>query len=87
MRNKMKITLTLLILLSLISLNTSAQEDEPYLIIGEHMSPVTSVAFSPDGNTIASGSMGNTLRLWNAKTGELLKTLTGPTDVAWDRIV
>ncbi|KAK3276423.1 hypothetical protein CYMTET_15499 [Cymbomonas tetramitiformis] len=28
------------------------------------------VAFSPDGNTVASGSMDHTLRLWDAATGE-----------------
>ena len=82
MRNKTKITLTLLILSSLISLNTSAQEDEPYLVIGKHMFPVRSVAFSPDGKTLASGGLDNTL-LWNAKTGELLKTLTGLWAVAF----
>ena len=31
---------------------------------------VNSVAFSPDGKTIVSGSSDNTLRLWDANTGE-----------------
>ena len=55
-----------------------------------HTSVVNSVVFSPDGNTIASGSghwmgyegiysAGEEIRLWNANTGELLKTLTGHT--------
>lgn len=57
-----------------------------------HTSVVNSVVFSPDGSTIASGSghwmgyegtvsAGEEVRLWNAYTGELLKTLTGHKDV------
>ena len=34
-----------------------------------------SVAFSPDGTRIASGSADNTMRLWDAASGELLATL------------
>ena len=41
-----------------------------------HTAPVVSVAFSPDGNTIASGS-DNTIRLWNANTGKHQQTLKG----------
>ena len=57
-----------------------------------HTSVVNSVVFSPDGNTIASGSghwmgyegkasAGEEVRLWNVHTGELIKTLTGHKDV------
>jgi WD40 repeat protein len=31
---------------------------------------VTSVAFSPDGTRIVSGSLDNTLRLWKSDSGE-----------------
>jgi WD40 repeat protein len=40
-----------------------------------HSGPVTSVAFSPDGQHIVSGSGDQTICVWNAMTGE---TVVGP---------
>src|SRR5438128_459518 len=39
------------------------------------------LAYSPDGKTIASGGRNDPVRLWNAETGELLRTL--PEHWAW----
>ena len=44
-----------------------------------HTDWVRSVSFSPDGNTIASASYDNTIRLWNPNTGKHIRTLTGHT--------
>ena len=44
-----------------------------------HTRWINSVTFSPDGETIASGSYDDTIRLWDAVTGELKRTLTGHT--------
>jgi len=44
-----------------------------------HTGSVLSVAFSPDGETLASGSSDNTIKLWDVSSGVLLRTLTGHT--------
>jgi WD40 repeat protein len=43
----------------------------------EHTDSVESVAISPDGKTLASGSYDHTIKLWNLKSGDLLYTLEG----------
>ncbi len=42
-----------------------------------HSDWVNSVAFSPNGQLLASGSRDNTIKLWHPHTGELLRTLPG----------
>ncbi|MFB3092823.1 MAG: serine/threonine protein kinase, partial [Dehalococcoidia bacterium] len=44
-----------------------------------HTSVVRSVAFSPDGARLASGSGDGTIRLWSVETGQVLTTLKGHT--------
>jgi WD40 repeat protein len=49
---------------------------------------VRSVAWTPDGTKIASGSNDKTIKVWNAQTGQCVSTLTGHshivTSVAWN---
>src|SRR5215813_1667375 len=42
-----------------------------------HDDRVTSVAFSPDGKTLASGSFDSTIKLWDLQTRQELATLEG----------
>jgi WD40 repeat protein len=49
----------------------------------EHSDFVHAVAFSPDGQTLASGSKDNTIKLLNPRTGKLLKTLSGASSEVW----
>ena len=72
----MKVTLIILVLLTVISLNTAAQ-DFPYTSLEGHTSTVTKIVFSPDGATLASVSEDRTIRLWDVATGTHKHTLTG----------
>jgi WD40 repeat protein len=59
---------------------------ETYTLCG-HSDSVTSIAWSPDGSYLASGSYGETIRVWNPKTEKVLRTLKGHTvrvtSIAW----
>lgn len=56
------------------------KRDKPELIVQTgHTETVNSVAFSPDGRTLASGSDDNTIKLWNVESGQQTKSLEGHT--------
>ena len=44
-----------------------------------HTDTTASIAFSPDGHTLASSSYDETVRLWDVNTGTLKSTITGHT--------
>ena len=42
---------------------------------------MSSVAWSPDGKRLASGSADNTIKVWDAASRQVILTLTGHTAV------
>ncbi|KAK3818742.1 MAG: WD40-repeat-containing domain protein [Benniella sp.] len=46
-----------------------------------HLSQITSIAYSPQGDRIASASIDTTVKLWDVKEGVCLHTFTGHTSI------
>ncbi|MFD1499768.1 WD40 repeat domain-containing serine/threonine protein kinase [Streptosporangium lutulentum] len=55
----------------------------PLATMTRHTADVWSVAFSPDGRLLATGSDDNTVRLWDVAGRESLATLTGHDDAVY----
>jgi WD40 repeat protein len=56
-----------------------SESNRPELVIQTgHSLGVTAVAFSPDNKLLASGSVDNTVKLWDVAARQELRTLTGP---------
>lgn len=54
----------------------------------DYRQPVYSVAFSPDGEYLASGSLDQSLHIWSVKEGRILKTFRGSGgifEVCWNK--
>jgi WD40 repeat protein len=73
-----------------------ADSTRPIRSLRGHVNRLTSVAYSPDGTSIATASWDGTVRIWNATTGEELRRLGlendarlqpgGPSDNTFDQI-
>ena len=55
---------------------------QPALVLTGHTGNVERATLSPDGDRIATASVDGTARLWDARTGELLRVLHGPVTTA-----
>ena len=62
------------------------EDRQPYLYLeghGKDLMVVTDLAFSPDGKMLASSSIDSTVKIWDTKTGECLKTYRGKQQWIW----
>jgi WD40 repeat protein len=64
-------------LLSVNSLLADKATISPIKTLTGHSKQVYSIAISPDGQTLASGSLDDTIKLWHLPTGKSLHTLSG----------
>jgi WD40 repeat protein len=72
----------LIFCLGLLKTNAIALADtvtKPIRTFQGHTNYVESVTFMPDGKTVLSGSLDNTLKLWDIETGQEIHTLSGHT--------
>ena len=61
----------------------SSPKTQRFLTKHGHENCVRSVAFSPDGQIIASASGDHTVKLWNFRIGQCIKTIQGYTNRVW----
>jgi len=61
----------------LLDFDESVLPTMPLQILKGHTHPVYSLAISPDGSRLVSGSVDKTVKLWDVATGTVLSTLKG----------
>ncbi len=76
-----RISIALVVLCACLGTARAQDQSEPAVFpqLG-HSQLVASVAFSPDGKLLASGSDDKTIKLWDVASGRELRTLSGHTD-------
>src|SRR5260370_16522764 len=69
----------LLVIAGLALLTPAPLPAQPVATLEGHTGEVNKVVFSPDGRRLASGSWDQTVKVWNAQTGQEALSLTGHT--------
>ena len=57
---------------------------QPDLLCEGHINLVIYLAFSPDGSKLASASVDQTTRIWDAQTGDCLHTFQTPGETTYN---
>lgn len=63
-----------------LSKSSRQSEEQPvnlHLVLTEHTHFITALAFSPDGCTLVSASLDETMRMWDVATGEQMRIMLG----------
>jgi WD40 repeat protein len=74
---------SILSLLLIAAPRLAAQEAKERAILKGHIAFVSSLAFSPDGKTLLSGSNDQTVKLWDVTSGKLVRTLEGHVETVY----
>lgn len=61
--------------------------EAPNTLNGGHTASIYSLSQSQDGQTLASGSADNTIKIWDVPTGKLLRTLQGHKAPVWSVVL
>jgi WD40 repeat protein len=77
------VALCMVVLLGFLCTHAAASQTAELFVQLGHTDAVWSVAWSPDGRSLASGSEDRTVKVWDVERGELLHTLSGHTDVVF----
>lgn len=59
---------------------TASSQSKPAFTLQGHIWTIQALDFSPDGQTLVSGSYDHTVKVWNLNNGKLIRTLDGHKD-------